>query len=226
MIYGTPDQYQSVAYGPLSARLSFVRKVYGMFFVSILISVLTGALSWQPGMIEFAVQFSGPIRLICFLMILVMAWGKNRPGLNLILLYTFSALMGFAIGPLFWIFQQMLPGVPMQAAGLTTAVFGGLTAYVMVTKQDFNWLGGFLFVSLLALIIGGLLMVVFGVAPLYTFYCIAGVLIFSGFVLYDTSNIMTRLRHDEAAIGALDLYLDFLNLLKLIMFLLAGSRRN
>ncbi len=67
-------------------------------------------------------------------------------------------------------------------------------------------------------------MMFFHIAALTTVYCIAGVLIFAGFVLYDTSNILNRLRSDEAAIGALDLYVDFLNLMMMIMRLLGGNR--
>jgi len=225
MMYGSQSAPQSVAYATQDVRMAFVRKVYGLFFASILTTVVTGFISWQPGILQFAWDNHFILWLIGFVMIMVMSWGKNRPGLNLGLLYAFSAITGFVVGPIFWVYQEMFPGVPLEAATLATTVFGGLTAYVMMTKQDFNWLGGFLFCSLLALIVGGFLMAIFHIAALSTFYSIAGVLIFSGFVLFDTSRIMTRLSTDQAAIGALELYLDFLNLVLFIMRLLGGGRR-
>ena len=106
------------------------------------------------------------------------------------MLYVFSAIWGVILGPLFFIYNRMAPGLPLEAGVLTTAVFGGLTLYVMFTRQDFNFLGGFLFVALLGLIVAGLLMFFFNIAAMTTLYCIVGVLIFAGFVLYDTSNIL------------------------------------
>ncbi len=225
MMYGTAPMPGVVANASQSMRMAFVRKVYGLFFVSILISVFTGWQSIQPNMLEFSITNHFMLWLAAFGLIFAMGWAKRKQGLNLILLYVFSAIMGVIVGPRFYMWEQFAPGLPAQAGVLTTAVFGGLTLYVMITRQDFNFLGSFLFVSLLALIVAGLMMSLFHIAALSTVYCVVGVLIFSGYVLYDTSRIMTRLSLDQAPIGALELYLDFLNILLLIMSLLGGGRR-
>ncbi len=225
MMYGTAPMPGVVANASQSMRMAFVRKVYGLFFVSILISVFTGWQSIQPGMLEFSIDHNMMLWLAGFGLILAMGWGKRMQGLNLLLLYIFSAIMGFVVGPYFYMWEHFAPGLPAQAGALTTAVFGGLTLYVMLTRQDFNFLGGFLCVGLIALIVAGLMMSLFHIAALTTVYSVVGVLIFSGYVLYDTSRIMTRLSLDQAPIGALELYLDFLNLLMLIMSLMGGGRR-
>ena len=223
MMYGAAPS--TVANATQDVRMAFVRKVYGLFFVSILISVLTGWMSIQPNTIQLAWESHWPLWMVGFLLILAMGWGKRKAGINLLLLYVFSAIMGVVFGPIFYIYEARMPGLPLEAGTLATAVFGGLTLYVFLTRQDFNFLGGFLFVSLISLIVGGMFMTLFHIAALHTFYCVAGILIFSGYVLYDTSRIMTRLNYDEAPIGALELYLDFLNLVLLIMSLLGGRRR-
>lgn len=205
-------------------RMTFVRKVYGLFFASILMSVITGFLSVQPGTIQTAYDMSWPVWGLMFLMVFTFRFTKKIPGLNVFMLFLFSGLGGVLLGPLCYIYNARVPGLPLEAGMLTTAVFGGLTLYVMFTRQDFNFLGGFLFTAFWTLFAAGFLMMIFHVAALTTVYCVAGVLIFAGFVLYDTSNILTRLRSDEAAIGALDLYVDFLNLMMMIMRLLGGNR--
>ena len=225
MMYGGSPV--TVANASQDVRMAFVRKVYGLFFVSILISVVAGFLTIQDrNTLIMAWDMHFPIWLVMFLIVLGFRWTKRIPGLNLFMLYLFSALGGVFLGPLCYIYDRMVPGLPLQAGVLSTAVFGGLTLYVMFTRQDFNFLGGFLFASLFALIVAGLVMMFFPVVQfMTTVYCIIGILIFAGYVLYDTSNILTRLRADEAPLGALELYLDFINLLVLIMRLLGGSRR-
>ena len=203
MVNGYGVAPTAVAYDTQDARMGFVRKVYGLFFLSILTSVLTGWLSIQPAFIQTAWESHTILWLIGFAMIFAMGWGKSKPGLNMVLLYAFSAIMGVVVGPIFYIYQRIAPGVPLQAGVLATTVFGGLTLYVMLTRQDFNFLGGFLFVKPdCALLVAGIVMAVFHVAAMSTVYCVVSILIFSGYVLYDTSRIMTRLSYDQAAIGA------------------------
>lgn len=225
MMYGSPMAPQSVAYATQDVRMAFVRKVYGLFFASVLTTVAISWLSMLPALMDFTLAMRLPFRIIAFIMVCVMAWGKQKSGLNMVLLYGYSALMGFVMGPLFWIYNQISPGATLEAGTLATLVFGGLTAYVMFTRQDFNWLGGFLFCALITLIVAGLFMCLFGVAAMTTLYCVVGILIFSGFVLYDTSRIMTRMSLEDAPIAALELHLDFWNLVRLILFLVGGRRQ-
>ena len=225
MMYGSAPTPGVVAYASQDVRMAFVRKVYGLFFASILVTVIAGWFSLQQGVIQFAWNNHTLLWIAALMCVFGMGFARRVPGLNLLLLYVFSALEGLILGPVFFLYNEAVPGLPMQAAALATAVFGGLTLYVMLTRQDFNFLGGFLFVGLIALIVAGFVMMLFHVAALTTVYCVVGILIFSGYVLYDTSRIMTRLNFDQAPEGALSLYLDFLNLVMLIMSLLGGRRR-
>jgi FtsH-binding integral membrane protein len=88
-----------------------------------------------------------------------------------------------------------------------------LTLFTFQTKLDFSGLGPFLFAGLIGLITAGFvhIFIPFSKGLDLVIACI-GVLIFSGYILYDTQQIMKRLSVDEAILASLNLYLDFLNL--------------
>ena len=85
-------------------------------------------------------------------------------------------------------------------------------------------MGGFLMVAVVCLLVAGIVMFFVHVAWLSMVYSVVGVLIFAGFVLYDTSQIMLRLQPGDEMTGAISLYLDFLNLFMFILRLLTNRR--
>ncbi|CAM9660851.1 unnamed protein product [Hapterophycus canaliculatus] len=99
--------------------------------------------------------------------------------------------------------------IVVQAAGLTMAVFLGLTLFTFQTKIDFSFLGGALFASLWVLMLWGMVMAVFGFQQSYL-YSLVGAIIFSLYILYDTSLLMNHLGYDEYIVASISLYLDIL----------------
>jgi FtsH-binding integral membrane protein len=220
MNYGIAQSSSFVSMATQNVRADFIRRVYGYFFTSILVTVGVGALCSLPGIRE---PLMGLMMVLCVAQLIVcfaLHFTKRTTGVNLALFMLFASLWGAILGPLLALVGTVAPGVPMQAAMLTTAVFGGLTLYVFQSKKDFSFLGGMLFVGLIALIITGILLIFFAPSALYLLYCFGGVILFSGFVLYDTSQIMHHLYPDEAITGAIELYLDFLNLFMFILRIL------
>ncbi len=224
MNYSATATRNVVAYAPVDVRMAFVRKVYGLFYMSLLVTVGVGWLCTQPATLPIFTPLMMPLLIAGFVCIFALSFARRTSGLNLALLYLFAAIQGAAYGPLLWMINRSAPGLPASAAVLTVAVFGGLTAYAMVSKKDFSYLGGMLFIGLIALVVAGFVMMFFSSSLLGTLYAVAGVVIFSGFVLYDTSQIMQKLQADEAVSGAVNLYLDFFNLFLFILRLL-GDRR-
>ena len=100
----------------------------------------------------------------------------------------------------------------------------GLTLYTMQSKRNFDFLGPFLMVGLLAMMFWFLFMMLFPVPLNNQLIALVGVLFFCGFVVYDTHMIMNRLTYDQHILGAINLYLDFLNLFLCILRLLSGGR--
>ena len=225
MNYGIPRSGNFVINAPSAAQSAFVRKVYSLFFFSVLVTVLVGAFCFQAGVASAIAPLLPALCIAEFVVILILSFSRRTTGLNTGLLYLFAALNGAIAGPVLASVNAQMPGLPVQAAILTLTIFGGLTLYVMQTGKDFSFLGGFLMVGLLGLIVTGLIMMFFHVAGLYLLYAFAGAVIFGGFTLYDTSNIMNRLAPGDEVAGAISLYLDLLNLFWYILEILGMLNR-
>ncbi|MFT7623111.1 MAG: modulator of FtsH protease, partial [Myxococcota bacterium] len=117
-----------------------------------------------------------------------------------------------------------------QAFGITAGVFGGLSIYAYTTKTDFSWMRGVLFVGVIALII--LSIVNFFVqSSIFTMaVSFLGVLIFSGYTLYDTQKIMREYPANAHIAAAMALFTNFIMLfmyiLRLILMLAGGGNRD
>lgn len=212
-----------VAEEGVESRLTFLKKVYSLFFVSILFAcggAYTGMTSMAPVIANNYFLF---IILEFGLIFFAMAV-RQKEGLNLLALFSFTTLSGMVPGPYLAHLAMTQPGVIAQTFIMTVGIFGGLTLYVFTTKKDFNFMGGFLFVGLIGLILGGVVNIFIASSAMHFAMSAIGVLLFSGFILYDTSNIVLRYPSNEYVAGALSLYLDFLNLFLYLLSFLSGGR--
>ncbi len=207
-----------------------MNKVYGTMSMGLLLTALA---AWAIGTSEqlvFAI-FTTPLKwLVMFApLIMVFAFGGliNRlsaAGAQLFF-YAFSAMMGISISYIFIAFT----GISIvQTFLVTSAAFAGLSLWGYTTKKDISGWGSFLIMGVIGLIIASLVNI-FLQSPAMMFAISAiGVLIFAALTAYDTQKIKNDyIQHahamdDEwlaksAIMGALNLYLDFINL---FMFLL------
>ena len=147
----------SVAQSPVEVRMNFIRKTYVLFMAGILMCVLAGAACLSVPSLYGVAMTILKMPLLALLLIVGGSFAATAvsqiEGLNYVALFSFTGLMGFIFAPLIAMFAPTVVG---QAAFLTILMFGALTAYVFVTKKDFSFLGGMLFVGLVALILGGL----------------------------------------------------------------------
>ncbi len=221
-------------------RLAFIQKVYGLMFSAVLVFALTaGGLAWGlmsgvPVLREIGALAVGIHPLLAFLLLLGASFGAHAlsmvKGLNVLALYGFAAVFGFLSVSLM-VYAQMVGGAAIfiQAAGLTILVFGGLTAFVFLSRKDFSFIGGFLMVGLLTLIGATLIAIVmsmlgFEVQLIHVALSIAAVLLFAGYTVYDTSNLIHRYSVDMVVPAALALTIDFIMLFRNILYLMAVSR--
>jgi len=204
-------------------RADFIRKVYGLLFLTLAVTVGVGALAAPLG--PAIAPFTLPLFIVGIICVIALNFARRVPVLNVALLLLFGAIQGAIFGPYLAMANDAAPGIGAEAGWTTIAVFGGLTAYVFASRKDFSFLGGMLFVSLIALIVAGIVMMFVHAAWASMAYCVIGILIFSGYVLYDTSQIILRLGPEDAVVGAIALYLDFVNLFLLILDLLSLRRR-
>lgn len=207
----------------VSERMAFIRKVYGLLSLSV---IMAAAASWMT------INNEGFLRMVAanyilfiileFAAIFFAFWARKKENLGLIALFTFTILTGITTGPILLAYTG---ATVTNAAFLTGITFAGLSFYTIVSKKDFSFLGGFLMVGLIVLIVVGLLNAfLFQSVNVSLWYAAGGVLLFSGFILYDTSNILRRYPTDEYIAATLSLYLDILNLFVLLLHLLGGGR--
>ena len=205
---------RTAAEASLPERLAFIRKVYGLFFAATLFAiggVLLGFTS-EPLMI-FAIQHPIIMMLLMLGGVFAATAVRHKPGINLVALFGFTTLTGIIISPLLYIISLRNPASILEAGILTVGIFGGLTAYVFLSKKDFSFMRGLLVTGLIVVILTGVLnMLIIGSSALYFAGAVATLLLFSGFVLYDTSNIIRRYPTNEYVAGALALYLDAFNI--------------
>jgi modulator of FtsH protease len=147
-------------------------------------------------------------------------------------LFGLSALVGFVIAPAIYFAQlrasmgATLSSAPvLHAFGLATAGFTGLSAYALTTKRDFSALGGFLGMGLFVVIGASILNLFLGASVLSLAIASVTILLFGGFVLYDTQR-MLRDGDLEPVPAALSLYLNFLNLFMALLRILSSGRRD
>jgi FtsH-binding integral membrane protein len=215
---------QEVAYGSIPAsavsvdeRLAFLKKVYTLLAASLGTAAVGAFLGTGP-----LLPVVAPNLMLFFVLeiglIFFANFAQRKPGLNMIALFSFTTVSGLTLGPLLY---RVGPMVATQAFALTALTFVGLTLYVIFSKKDFSFMSGFLMVGLITVVIGGLLNIFLFQSPMLHFAMSGiGVFLFSGFILYDTSNIMRHYSTEDYIPATLALYLDILNLFTSLLSLL------
>jgi len=158
-------------------------------------------------------------------------WGisKNRDnGLGVALMLGLTFFMGLMLGPILQVALHLRNGAQLVgiAAGGTGVIFFSLATIATVTKKDFSFMGKFLFIGLILLIVASLANMFFQIPVMQLTISAIAVLIFSGFILFDVSRVVTggETNYVTATLAIyLDIYNLFVNLLQLLMAL-SGER--
>ncbi|ATX82040.1 modulator of FtsH protease [Mariprofundus ferrinatatus] len=188
------------------ARISFLGKTYGMLALCIAAGSIGAYLS-----LGMAFPYEHP-----WMMLFIMIGGifavqavRHVKGINFIALLAFGAITGMAISPLVGMVAAKSGTLVLQAYMTTAVAFVSLTAYTFISKRDFSFLKGFVWTGLIAMIVLGLSNYFFFESPMLALTLSGvGVLLFSAFILYDTSNILRDYPNNEFIAAALTLYLD------------------
>ena len=144
------------------------------------------------------------------------------------LFWLYAALVGAMISSIFLVYAH---GSIARVFFITAAAFGGLSLFGYTTKKDLSGWGSFLYMGLIGIIIASVVNLFIGSSALQFAVSVIGVLVFSGLTAYDTQTIKEvyyagdsqAVAGQKAIMGALKLYLDFLNLFLLLLSLF-GSR--
>ena len=134
--------------------------------------------------------------------------------------FAFTGLMGASLGYTLNFYLGVAgPGLIMEALGATALVFFALSGYALTTKKDFSFMGGFLVVGLVVVLVAAIANIFFAVPAVSLAISAAIVFIMSGFILFDTSRIIHggETNYIRATVA---LYLDIYNLFVHLLHLL------
>jgi FtsH-binding integral membrane protein len=213
-----------------------MNKVYALMSIGLF---LTGGVAYIVGNNETLVMslFTGMSRWVVMFapLVVVFAMGsminRLRASTAQLIFYAFSALMGLSISYIFMIYTSVSIA---QTFLVTSIAFAGLSLYGYTTKRNISGMGSFLIMGVIGLIVASIVNIWMQSPALMYAISVIGVLIFAGLTAYDTQKIkntyiqMAQNGQNEwieksAIMGALSLYLDFLNMFMFLLHLF-GNR--
>jgi len=198
-------------------RITFLGKTYGMLALCIAAGSIGAFMSMG---LTFPQEHPFMVLLLMIGGIFMVQAVRHKAGINFIALLAFGALTGMAVAPLVGVVAAKSGALVTQAFMTTAVAFVALTAYTFISRRDFSFLKGFVWVGLISMIVLGLSNYFFFQSPLLALGMSGmGVLLFSAFILYDTSTILRDYPNDEYIAAALTLYLDVFLLFEHILAL-------
>jgi modulator of FtsH protease len=165
-----------------------IRNTYLLLSMTLLFSAAIAAVSValklpHPGLI---------ITLVGYFGLLFLTWKLRESGWALLSVFGLTGFMGYTLGPIIGHYLGLPNGgqtVMMAMAG-TATLFLALSAYAVTTRKDFSFMGGFLTAGILVAFVAGLAAIFFEIPALSLTVSAAFVLLMSGLILYETSNII------------------------------------
>ena len=215
-MYGT--SYYGSSYRGAEAINTAMARVYGHMGLAVVTSMIVSYfVGTTPSLLAFF--FTGVMKWIVMFLPLVLAfvvpWALSTAGKTMapVLLHVFAAAMGLSFSVIFAIYQMgSIAGAFMSAAVL----FGVMSFYGYFTKRSLDSLGKWLFVGLIAIVIASIINMFLQSGPLAQVVSALAIVIFTGLTAYDTQKIRETLMYDDdhrvEIMGALTLYMDFINL--------------
>ncbi|WP_196137535.1 Bax inhibitor-1/YccA family protein [Aliikangiella sp. G2MR2-5] len=166
--------------------------------------------------------------LICIGLSFALIWlalpRTANSGAGILVVFAITGLMGFGIGPLLNHYLAMSNGTQIVATALagTGLIFFALSGYALMTKKDFSFMGGFLMVGMLVVLVAALANIFLNISGLSLAISSVVILIMSGFILYDTSRMINQPESANYIVMTVSLFLNifniFVNLLHLLGF--------
>ena len=199
-------------------------------------SIVTGEMGQIVGITSIgAMLFGSPLKWVVmlaplgFVFYLSARINKMSVSSAQITFWIFSAIMGLSLASIFIVYTQASIA---RVFFISSGTFAAMSLYGYTTKKDLTKLGGFLFMGLIGIIIASLVNLFFQSSALHFAISVIGVLVFVGLTAYDTQSIKNMyyagdsesVGGKKALMGALRLYLDFINLF-IMLLRLFGQRR-
>ena len=202
------------------ATNKLIRNTYLLLSMTLLFSAAMAGISMamnvpHPGLLITLVGYFGLLFLTNYLRNSV--WG-------LVSIFALTGFMGITLGPIISAYVAAFSNgaqLVMMALGGTGIIFVGLSAYAVTTKKDFSFMGGFLMAGILIAFLAGLGAAIFNLPGLSLGVSAMFVLLMSGLILYETSNIIHG-GETNYIMATVTLYVSIYNLFLSLLHLLAA----
>ncbi len=218
-----------------AALREYMVKVYNFMAAALGVSGLTAFLvSSSPAMMQLF--FGTPLAWVVmfaplgFVMYFGFSINKISYAKAQTYLWIYAALMGLSLATLFVIYTGASVA---RVFFITASTFGAMSLYGYTTKKDLTGFGSFLFMGLIGLVIASLVNIFMKSSALQFALSVIGTFLFIGLTAYDTQRIKQTYYHvagdkemvgKAAVMGALNLYMDFINLFIMLLQLLGNKR--
>ncbi len=211
----------------------FVRTVYAWMFGGLLLTAFAAV--WvvsSPAMQQLVLV--GPLRWVLIIaefgLVIGLSAALKRlsPAAAASMFLVFSLLNGLTLSVIFFAYTQ---ATIFQAFVTAAGTFGAMSVYGMVTKRDLTSFGSFFFMGLIGIVLASIVNIFLHSSALSFGISVIGVFVFVGLTAWDTQKLKAYatvtgpMQENLAIIGALALYLDFINLFLMMLRLFGGDRR-
>lgn len=197
-----------------------IRNTYTLLAITLLFSALMAGVSMMT-------QVSPGVSMFCSLGALAMLWfvlpRTANSGAGIGVVFAITGLLGFGLGPILSMYLQLPNGAElvMTALGGTGVIFLGLSGYALTTKRDFSFMAGFIFSGVLVAFVAGIAAMIFSLPGLALGVSAMFVLLMSGMILYQTSQIVNG-GETNYVLATVTLYISFYNLFLSLLHLLGA----
>lgn len=211
---------------PLPATLStnkVIRNTYLLLSMTLVWSAVTAGASMalnlpHPGIVITLLGYFG-------LLFLTTKFRDSAVGLGLV--FALTGFMGYTLGPILRAYLGLPngPQIVMTTMAATGVMFLGLSAYALTTRKNFSFMGGILAVGILMAFLAGLSSIFFALPALSLAVSAVFVLLMSGLILYETSNIIHG-GETNYVMATVTLYISIFNLFTSLLHLLGFASRS
>ncbi len=201
------------------ASNKLIRNTYLLLSMTLLFSALTAGISVMMNLPPMGLL----ITLGGYFGLLFLTTKFSNSALGLLFVFALTGFMGLTLGPLINAYLGLPNGgqIVAMAMGGTAVIFLGLSAYAITTRKDFSFMGGFLMVGILVAFLAGLAAFFFSMPGLSLAVSAMFVLLMSGLILYQTSEIVNG-GETNYILATITLFVSIYNLFTSLLQLLAA----
>jgi len=202
------------------ATNKLIRNTYMLLSLTLIFSAVTAGIS-----ILFNFPFMSPLLTLggYFALLFVTAKLQNSAW-GLVSIFALTGFMGLTLGPMINAYLQTFSNggqLVMLAMGGTGTIFLALSGYALTTRKDFSFMGGFIMVGVLVAFLAGIGALIFSIPALSLAVSAMFILLMSGFILYQTSN-MVHGYETNYIMATVSLYISIYNLFTSLLHLLGA----